>query len=49
MNKKPIKCIICGKFIAYKDIYNAKVKVNSIPDTEYTIESFDFTHLKCIK
>lgn len=47
MNKNPIKCEKCGKFIAYNDISN-NVKVEYTPDTEYTIESTKFIHLKCI-
>lgn len=46
MNRKPIKCDMCGQFIAYKDwdITN----IHFIPDTEYTIEETIFRCHKCV-
>jgi len=41
------KCSVCGKFIAYKDISN-NVKIDFIPDTEYTTEETIMTHLSCL-
>lgn len=45
----PIRCSTCGKFVSYSDISKGKVLVEFIPDTEYTIESTEFTHTKCHK
>lgn len=44
---KTFRCVVCGKYIAYADIPN-KVKVEFIPDTEYTMEATSFTHLHCL-
>ena len=49
MNKNPIKCSVCGKFISYKDITLRRVKVDYTPDSEYTTEKTEFWHLKCAK
>ena len=48
MNKNPIKCYICGKFIKYEDIGTDRVKITYTPDTERTIESTEFWHLDCM-
>ena len=48
MNKNPIKCSDCGKFISYKDIDDKLVYTHFIPDTEYTVEGFIFVCKKCI-
>ncbi len=45
---KKIKCDLCGKFIAYKDIPN-NVKYTFTPDSEFTIETHEFIHKKCLK
>ena len=47
MNKKPIRCDICGKFIRYSDIPDLVI-VDFTPDTEYTKEETLFTHIKCL-
>lgn len=46
MNNNPIKCDICGKFIAYKDI-PTKTNTYYTPETEYSTEKIEFVHLKC--
>jgi len=46
MNKNPIRCEVCGKFIKYSDIPE-KTIVNYTPDTEYTIEKTEFFHKEC--
>lgn len=46
-NKYPIKCSICGKFIAFKEIENNKILIDFIPDSEISIETFTHTHKKC--
>lgn len=48
MNKNPIKCSVCGKFIKYEDIDTDKVKVEYTPDTEYTVEKTEFTCSSCM-
>jgi len=45
---QPIRCSVCGKFIKYEDCSNGKVLVEFTPDTEYTTESTEFTHTKCL-
>lgn len=57
MNKKlqteRIRCNVCGKYIAYKDIYLERssislVLVDYTPNTVYTQESITFYHKKCL-
>lgn len=45
---KTIKCSICGRFIAFKDIKN-KCLFNFTPDTEFSSEESWYDHKKCIK
>lgn len=42
------RCDICNKFISYKELDNKEVKVDFVPDTEFTIEKTTFTHKKCL-
>ena len=49
MNKNPLKCEICGKFISYKDFEQNKVKTEFTFDTEFTSESYEFYHIECLK
>ncbi|HXK00727.1 MAG TPA: hypothetical protein VNF93_02435 [Buchnera sp. (in: enterobacteria)] len=48
MNKNPIKCEECGKFIKYDDLYNGAAihKLKSY-DTEYTYETYLSLCKKC--
>ena len=48
MNKNPIKCSVCGKFISYKDITLRRVKIDYTPDAEYTVEKTEFMCLSCM-
>ncbi len=48
MNKQPIKCDLCGKFISHKNIEQNKAKCKYIPDTEYTVEETTFICENCI-
>ena len=43
-----IRCSICGKFIAYKDFIEDKIKTLFVPDTYYTEERTEFSHKECI-
>ena len=45
---KVFRCQICGKFISYNEIDKGEIKVEYTPDTEYTVESTEFTHLHCL-
>ncbi len=45
---KVFKCSICGKYVSYRDIGTPNVITQYIPDTEFTIEDTNFTHLKCL-
>ena len=38
------KCIICGKYVSYKDIDSGKIKSKFTPDTEFTNERMEFWH-----
>jgi hypothetical protein len=44
-----IRCSLCGKFISYKDVGTDKIHFTYIPDTEFTHESYEWEHEKCIK
>ena len=43
------RCTICGRYISYQDISDDKVQQDFTPDTEYTTEQMEMTHLSCIK
>ena len=43
---KEYKCIVCGKYIAYKDIPD-KVITKFTPDTEFTTERTEMWHKRC--
>jgi hypothetical protein len=47
--RNPLKCSVCGKFISYREVEEGKVLVEFTPDTEFTSESTEFTHEKCLK
>lgn len=49
MNKDPIKCVNCGKFISYDDIENKRVQFEHIPDSHFTVEENNFTCKRCIE
>ncbi len=47
MNKDPIKCDNCGKFIAYDDIDNGAICNMITPDTEVSNECYETICKKC--
>lgn len=49
MNKNPIKCSVCGKFISYFEIDTDQIRSKFTPDSEHTTEKTEFWHLKCAK
>lgn len=54
MGKKPkldgkIRCWWCGKFIGYKEFERNEIRADFIPNTEFTVESCEYAHKKCIK
>lgn len=48
MNKNPIKCSYCGKFLSYDEIQTDSIKYIFTPDSEISTENHEFTHKKCI-
>ena len=48
MGRDPcFKCVICGKFIAYKDIGTDKISDEFTPDTDFTTEAYEIWHKEC--
>lgn len=45
----PLQCTHCGKFISNEDYENGKVKIEFIPDTEFTLEEVYYTHRSCLE
>jgi hypothetical protein len=42
------KCSSCGKFISYNDFINGSASMKMItPDSEYSIEEFEYLCIKC--
>ena len=42
------RCMSCGRYIAYDDIPD-NVNYHYTPDTDFSIETHEFTHLKCME
>ncbi len=42
------RCCICGQFISYKDFDNLAVQIEYTPDTEFTVERYEYTHNYCL-
>ncbi len=43
-----IKCSICGKYIAYKELDRGTVKSTYIPDGLFSIERIEYAHQTCL-
>jgi hypothetical protein len=49
MNRYPIKCNYCGKFIKYSDIENGDAKFIFVPDSEVSSEVIEHICKNCNK
>lgn len=43
----PFKCSICGKYISYRELEEGNIEQKYTPDSEFTIEEFEYWHEKC--
>jgi len=48
MRGNEFRCKVCGKFISYKDFDSNNVKVDFTPDTQFTVESYEYAHKPCL-
>jgi hypothetical protein len=44
--KRLMHCSVCGQFIG---IFTKNVRIEFIPDTQFTVEQTIYTHKKCLK
>jgi hypothetical protein len=48
MNRDPIKCDICGRFVSYDDLRSEKAVHQMLePDNHFGPETWDTYHIKC--
>jgi len=45
----PFKCRTCGKFISHHEFINGDVNIKFIPDTNFTVETTECYHKKCLE
>lgn len=42
-----MRCVWCGKFVAYADFDQGKALSHFTPDTQFTRESIEVEHMAC--
>jgi hypothetical protein len=47
MNKDPIRCDGCGRFISYDDLEIGNAKINYISDSSFSYEQFEYLCKNC--
>lgn len=49
MKSNKFFCTLCGKFIAHKDFEKDLIHVDFTPDTHFSSEKTEYTHINCKK